>query len=207
MVAKKAKQRVTKKAASKKPAIGGSTWPVGRQIRDLRRAKRFTLQMMAERLDVSVGYLSQVERDLSKLPIGVLRAISDVLGVHINWFFPPNEGGDPEERAMVVRATNRRRMNFTNIGISEELLSPNLSGPIELLLSTIDPGADSGEYSHDGDEAGFVVEGTLELWVSGRYLRLGAGDSFAFRSRETHRCRNPGDVPTKVVWAITPPHY
>ena len=98
-------------------------------------------------------------------------------------------------------------MSFTGIGINEELLSPNLSGPLELLISTIEPGADSGEYSHDGTEAGVVIEGTLELWVSERYFRLEIGDSFSFKSTEKHRCRNPGTIPTKVVWVITPPHY
>jgi quercetin dioxygenase-like cupin family protein len=98
-------------------------------------------------------------------------------------------------------------MTFTGLGINEELLSPNLSGPLELLMSTIEPGADSGEYSHDGTEAGVVIAGVMELWVSDLYFRLETGDSFSFSSRQRHRCRNPGEVPTKVVWVITPPNY
>lgn len=180
---------------------------IGEQIRELRKIKGITLQHMADRVGVSVGYLSQIERNRSKLPIGTLKKISDVLGVHMNWFFQPNATGPAEERDVVVRAGNRRRMSFTGLGIGEELLSPNLSGPLELLLSTIEPGADSGDYTHDGAEAGYVIAGTLELWVSGRYFKLGEGDSFSFKSIEPHRCRNPGDTPTKVIWVITPPHY
>lgn len=180
---------------------------VGEQLRELRHARGLTLQQVATRAGISVGYLSQIERNQSRMPIGVLRRISDALGIHINWFFQPGAGGPAEERDVVVRAAHRRRMSFPGLGISEELLTPNLKGPLEMLLSTIEPGADSEDYSHDGAEAGYVVAGTLDLWVAGRHFRLEAGDSFAFRSSEVHRCANPGPVPTQVVWVITPPHY
>lgn len=108
---------------------------------------------------------------------------------------------------IVVRAANRRNLSFPGLGITEELLSPNLSGPLELLISTIQPGADSEFYSHDGAEAGVVIEGTLELWVGERRLQLHPGDSFAFPSTDPHRCANLGRAPVKVLWVITPPHY
>lgn len=179
---------------------------IGGQIRELRKAKGMTLQEVAASAGISVGYLSQIERDQSKLPIGVLKKISTTLGVQINWFFHGAEA-PVDEKDIIVRATNRRKLTFTALGIDEELLSPNLSGPLEMLMSTIEPGADSGDYSHDGAEAGVVVSGTLDLWVSGQFYRLNVGDSFSFKSTETHRCANSGDVPAKVVWVITPPKY
>lgn len=180
---------------------------IGRQLRDLRKIKGLTLQQMADAVGVSVGYLSQIERNRSKLPIGTLKRISDVLNVHINWFFQPGPPGPPGERNLIVRAGQRRRMSYTGLGITEELLSPNLGGPLELLLSTIEPGADSGDYSHDGCEAGIVIAGMLRLWIGERCFDLAEGDSFAFNSTEVHRCSNPGAIPTRVVWVITPPHY
>lgn len=180
---------------------------VGGQIRELRKVKRMTLQQVADAVGVSVGYLSQIERNQSKLPIGVLRKISDVLGVHISWFFQAHNDAPADERDVVVRARHRRSMSFTGLGITEELLSPNLSGPLELLLSIIQPGADSGDYSHGGSEAGLVIAGVLDLWVDGRLYKLAEGDSFAFESTKVHRVVNPGKVATKVVWVITPPHY
>jgi len=180
---------------------------IGGQIRELRKVKGLTLQQVAHEAGISVGYLSQIERNQSKLPIGVLKKICDVLGVHMNWFFQVNVGGPPEERDVVVRKENRRRLTFTGLGIAEELLSPNLAGPLEVLMSTIEPGADSGDYSHDGAEAGLVLSGTLDLWVGGKQFRLREGDSFSFKSTDVHRCANPGKIPTKVVWIITPPHY
>ena len=180
---------------------------IGEQLRELRQVKNLTLRHVADRAGISVSYLSQLERNQSRLPIGVLKKLADVLGVHMNWFFQSSGDGAAAERDVVVRAANRRRMSFTGLGITEELLSPNLSGPLELLMSTIEPGADSEDYSHDGAEAGFVLAGTLDLWVSGRYFRLQEGDSFSFKSTEVHRCANPGTQATRVLWVITPPHY
>ncbi|MBX9749217.1 MAG: cupin domain-containing protein [Roseococcus sp.] len=187
--------------------IPSETMQIGRQIRELRKLKGLTLTDMAQRLGVSIGYLSQIERDRSRLQIGTLKAISDVLGVHINWFFQAQPERPPEEVEYIVRAESRRRMTFTGLGIREELASPNLAGPLELLVSTIEPGADSGDYSHEGAEAGFVLTGRLTLWIDGRCFELREGDSFSFPSTLTHRCQNPGTTVTRVLWVITPPSY
>jgi transcriptional regulator with XRE-family HTH domain len=180
---------------------------IGEQIRALRRIKGLRLQQLADQAGISIGYLSQIERNRSKLTIGVLKRISNLLGIQMSWFFQPGASGPMEERNLIVRAGRRRKMSFTGSGISEELLSPNLEGPLEVLLSTIEPRADSEFYSHDGSEAGLVLEGTLDLWIGDKFFRLERGDSFAFRSTEQHRCANSGDTATRIVWIITPPHY
>jgi transcriptional regulator with XRE-family HTH domain len=180
---------------------------IGGQIRELRKVKGRTLQQVADAAGISVGYLSQIERNQSQLPIGVLKKICDALDVHMNWFFQPSPDVPADERDVIVRSQNRRRLTFTGLGIQEELLSPNLGGPLELLLSTIEPGADSGDYSHDGVEAGLVIAGSLDLWIGGKFFHLNAGDSFSFKSTDIHRCANSGSEPAKVVWVITPPHY
>lgn len=192
------------------PASGGqfdAAEPIGQAVRDLRKAKGLTLNDVATAAGISVSYLSQIERNVSRLPIGVLKNLADVLGVHMNWFFQAGGQGPADERDIIVRAANRRNLSFTGLGITEELLSPNLAGPLELLISTIHPGADSEYYAHDGSEAGVVITGTLQLWVGDRHFELAEGDSFAFPSGEPHRCANQGSTPVKVLWVITPPHY
>ena len=178
---------------------------IGQQLRELRKIKGLTLQQVADGVGVSTGYLSQIERNRSKLPIGVLKKIADALGVRMNWFFQPEIIGPVEERGFIVRAGNRRKMSFTGTGIHEELLSPNLNGPLEMLLSVIEPGADSDFYSHDGFEAGYVMKGSLDLWIGERQFRLESGDAFSFKSTTAHRCANPGRERAEVVWIITPP--
>jgi quercetin dioxygenase-like cupin family protein len=126
----------------------------------------------------------------------------------MNFFFSPALTAPGEEADVVVRASERRQLSFPGRGIREDLLSPNLAGPIEMLLSTIEPGADCGEaYSHDGDEAGFLLSGTLDLWVGERHFTLHAGDSFSFPSTMPHRYRNDGSIPAQIIWVITPPFY
>jgi transcriptional regulator with XRE-family HTH domain len=181
---------------------------LGQQIRSLRQSQAVTLARLAERTGLSIGHLSQVERGLSTPTIRQLQAISTGLGVRIGWFFQP----DPEpERATatIVRATQRRELRYAGLGMTDHLLTPSLEGRLELLLSTLEPGATSGEepYSHEGEEAGLVLEGTLELWIDCEHHLLEQGDSFAFASTRSHRYRNPGKTTTRVVWAITPASY
>src|SRR4051794_36049553 len=71
---------------------------IGGQIRELRKVKGKTLQQVADDAGISVGYLSQIERNQSQLPIGVLKKICDALDVHMNWFFQPSADVPPEER-------------------------------------------------------------------------------------------------------------
>ena len=182
---------------------------IGRQIRDLRKAKRITLTTLAEQLNRSVGYLSQVERGVSSLPIGVLQSISRILGVSVSWFFHSDEETPLEEREYLVRADHRRSLTFSGIGIREELLSPRLSGQLLLIMTRLAPGASSGKEPRHrkGEEAGYVEAGMLELKVGQQTFLLGPGDSFSITGDEPHMIFNPGDTETRVIWVMTGAEY
>lgn len=181
---------------------------VGEEIRNLRRARDTTLAALSEHTGLSQGYLSQIERGISRPSIKALHAISRALGVTISWFFRSAQDGEEHLRDYVVRADKRRSLRFAS-GITDELLSPNLSRQIELLRCTFQPGSQSGteSYTHRGEEAGYVIAGTLVLWLDGEEIALGEGDSFAFPSDLPHRYSNPADTVAVVIWAITPPSY
>lgn len=181
---------------------------VGRQIRDLRQARDITLAQLSKKTQLSVGYLSQVERNISTPSITDLYEISRALGVTISWFFPDANTASREEREYIVRAGRRRRLDFAT-GITDFLLSPNLNRQLELLCSRFEPGASSGDepYTHKGEEAGVVLSGKIDLWLSDKYFLLEEGDSFAFPSTTPHRYRNAGETEAVVIWAITPPSY
>ena len=177
-------------------------------MRELRKAKGLTLKQLAEITKLSVGYLSQLERQDADPSVRSLSVIGKALGVGINWFFPdPEVEADPQSD-IVVRVTRRRALRFES-GVRDELLCPSLSGQLEMILTTFAPGSSSGDtlYSHKGEEGGYVVEGTLELTVEDRIMILKPGDSFRFASTRPHRYHNPGDTNTVLVWAVTPPHY
>ncbi len=181
---------------------------LGSRIRELRKARDVTLQDFAEASGLSAGYLSQIERNLATPSIKALHDIAQVLGVNISWFFPESDSGTEGERRYIVRADRRRTLNF-GLGITDQLLCPSLSGDLELLYSTFEPGASSGEepYSHRGEEAGIVISGELDLWIDNEKFHLEKGDSFNFTSSTPHRYQNPGEGEATVIWAITPPTY
>ena len=181
---------------------------IGHEIRDLRKAKDMTIAELGSRAGLSVGYLSQIERGVSSPSVKALHAISRAMDVTISWFFSPSIEGEDNLRDVVVRAANRRRLTFKS-GITDELLSPNLRREIELLRCVFPPGSESGQepYTHQGEEAGIVISGTLRLWIDNDEVILQAGDSFAFESDKPHRYDNPSDEETVVIWAITPPSY
>lgn len=183
---------------------------LGPMIRDARKRRAMTLAEVANRTGLSVGHLSQVERGLSTPTIRQLQQIAEVMGVTIGWFFRSDTSDRAEEDGdVVVRADKRRRMSIDDNSMIDELLVPDLHGALELLFCTIQPGAGSGPepYSHEGEEAGLILTGEMELWVDNQRYHLRAGDSFSFESTRPHHYRNSGTSPLQLVWAITPPTY
>jgi len=179
---------------------------VGIEIRDLRKAKRMTIKELSLETGLSVGHLSEIERGLASPSIKALRDVAEALGATISWFMHSIDGGDPRERDYVVRAGNRRTLRPVS-EITEELLSPNLRGHLEVLLSRFPPHAAGAEvvYSHEGEEAGVVLSGALDLWIGGQCFSLFEGDSFSFPSSTPHRYRNPGQAEALVIRVMTPP--
>ncbi|MFT5503524.1 MAG: transcriptional regulator with XRE-family HTH domain [Gammaproteobacteria bacterium] len=186
---------------------------LGDEIRQLRKVRGITLQSMAKSIGKSVGFLSQVERNMTKPSVAALQDISEVLNIHIGWFFQADDSESEEERKYIVRQTNRRRLSYTALsntdylGLHDHLLSTNLNGELALGISRYEPGASTGDdsYDHTGEEAGLVLSGILELTIDHKKYLLETGDSFSFKSQLKHRYVNPSkNEDTVVVWANTP---
>lgn len=192
------------------PADGSADGiPVGEQIRDLRKAKGMTITALAEAIDRSVGYVSQVERNMSPVPIDRIKEFAEALGVQITWFFQGGATGPEEERDFVVRRGDRRKLTFTGSGVAEELLSPNLGGGFEMIMTTYAPNAKTGDanYTRPCEEAAYVIEGRLEIWIAGKHFMLETGDSITFDGNQPHSSANPDDTPATVMWVMSPPTY
>lgn len=182
---------------------------IGAEIRDLRKARGMTLEDLAARIGRSVGYVSQVERGLSPLTIPNLKAIAEVLGVGVNWFFRAENPQPGDEQGLIVRREYRSRLDFPGTGVTEELLSPHLNGMFEMILGTFQPGAETGDakYAVTGEEGGMVLSGEIELILDGVSHRLRAGDSFTFPLSAPHKSRNPTNEIATVLWIVAPPTY
>ena len=180
---------------------------IGAKLRALRQRQDKTLHTVSLATGISVGHLSQLERDLVSPSIKTLHDLSRALGVNISWFFLPQDPGVRVEQ-YIVRKAQRRHISYAD-GIDDYQLNSQAVRHIGLLYSTFAPGASSGPspYTHEGEEAGYVVSGQLELWIDGVATTLAAGDSFSFPSSSPHRYCNPGRVDTVVIWSMTPPTY
>lgn len=178
---------------------------LGADIRALRKARNLTLSDLAERLDRSVGWLSQVERDKSHPAIADLGRIANVLDVSISSFL--QVGVSPGDEGFVVRADARRPIGSRTVGLSEELLSPDLTDDFEVIHSTFAPGSEITEplvrHTH---EVCYIVSGKFDIQVGDKKFSLSAGDSFRLRG-EPFMWRNPSDTPTEIIWVISPPVY
>jgi transcriptional regulator with XRE-family HTH domain len=175
---------------------------VGNRVRLLRKARGRSLKEVATRAGLSAGFLSQIERGLSSASVRVLARIADALEAGIADIFPNDAGADDQSR-IVARVKDRRRIDMHQTGTIKELVTPfNQQPHLDIYIITLEPGGSSGDdpYVHDGAEAGFVLEGGIELIVEGRKFILGEGDSFRFNSNRPHQFRNAGDRTARAVW-------
>ena len=179
---------------------------VGRDLRALRKAHGLTLAELGLKVGRSVGWLSQIERDLTEPSIHDLQKLAEALDQPMSLFFgaPHTE---PEERGYVVRADNWRSLGSSEEGLVEQLLSPDLGGSFEIVRSVFAPGARLEQPAQrETEEAGYIVSGQLELTIDGRLFVLDPGDSFRFKG-EPFRWANLGEVECVVIWVISPPVY
>lgn len=178
---------------------------IGQDIRALRKARGLTLTDLAERVGRSVGWMSQVERDISKPSIKELRSLAAVLEVNISLFFG-QAASDESERGRIVRKASRRRLGGGD-GLTEELLSPDLTDDFEMFHSTFEPGAELTEFvTRPTQEVGYLVSGRLKLFLGADVFNLNPGDSFRIRG-EPYRWANPYRKEARAVWVIAPPVY
>ncbi len=179
---------------------------LGTDLRALRKARGLTLQDMADRLNRSVGWVSQVERDLSEPSITDLRHIARELDVPVSLLFgQPNAHAN--EAGVIVRAGARRPIGSGETGLVEELLSPDLSDDFEMVHSTFQPHSRIGEVvTRPTQEVGYLLSGKLDLIISDRRFTLNPGDSFRIKA-EPFEWINPYDDPAVAIWVIAPPVY
>ncbi|WP_282120304.1 helix-turn-helix domain-containing protein [Ruegeria atlantica] len=179
---------------------------LGADLRALRKARGLTLSEIAVRLGRSVGWLSQVERDMSDPSISDLREIAECLGVPMSMLFG-HSSAPADEQGYVVRAGSRRPMGSGEEGLIEELLSPDLTDDFEMVHSTFKPRSKmQTPANRPTQEVGYMVSGRLDLTIGDRRFLVGPGDSFRIK-HQPYQWSNPYDEPAVAIWVIAPPVY
>lgn len=178
---------------------------VGATLRALRKEKNMSLQDLAKASGVSVGMISQVERDLANPSMRLLSALRRALNISMQEMFGESAGtvsdtdGDP---GFVRRVENRPEINLGSL--KKELLTSGGRHNLQIMILKFEPGGQSGgrALSYPAEKGGLVLQGELVLRVNGEEAVLRQGDSFAFDSALPHSIRNDSDAPADVLWVI-----
>lgn len=170
-------------------------------IRDLRKRKKVTLQQLADRIERSIGFVSQIERGLSQPSVEDLHAIGLALDVPSTYFV--EQAVSPHQQ-WLTRPNERRTLSYAR-GITDQVISPALSKQFIMLETLLEPGSDTGERSiiDSVEQGGYVLEGELTLWIDEQELHLGPGDAFQITSGVSCRYANRGSTNTKVLWVYS----
>lgn len=177
--------------------------PVGPHLRRLRLQRKASLSQVARAANVSVGFLSALERSQMTASVATLRRLARFYRVNILSLFNPSDANPGR-----VKPADRKVLE-AGPGVRMELLSWGSTAMMEPHLFRIAPSAGSGEsYAHDGEEFLYILRGSLEIVLDdGEKHTLEEGDSFYFESSNQHHWRNPGKKETLVLWVNTPPTF
>lgn len=177
---------------------------LGQKIRKKRMEKGMSLKDLAEKTDLTASFLSQVERDLAEPSITSLRKIADALEVPIFYFLLNNDHTSP-----VVRKNERKTLKFPESNLVYELLSPDLSKQMEVMMARLAVGAVSCEepLSHPGEEFIYVLQGKMEITIGEDVYVLNESDSIYYFAAIPHKIVSIGDEELVFISAITPPRF
>lgn len=182
---------------------------LGPRLRSLRRSRRLTLKALAAQANCSESLLSRVENGHVMPSLTTLHHLCRALGVNVGALLDA-----PREATCVVRGPAERPDHVRpeaqeGDGSAAQSLIPFAPGrQLEgLIVALPADGRWCGPFSHEGEEVGFVLEGTLELIVAGESYRVPAGSSFFFLSHHEHHYRAADRVPCRALWINTPPNF
>ncbi|PPK47139.1 XRE family transcriptional regulator [Trinickia symbiotica] len=189
---------------SKKRAAEPSHADVGARLRALRVAQGLSVNELAMRAGVSVGTVSQVERNKANPSVRILERLRQALAVPLATLLEADDAiSDPVTGDFVRKAAERPIFEVGKNGMQKELLSPHGEHDLKMMIILLPPGAGSEEVLIGvGEKAGLVLEGTVVLNVGDRRAELRTGDSFQFKSTVPHSVRNESGKTARLLWIM-----
>lgn len=177
---------------------------IGKKIRTLRLGLNLTQQELARKLDLTKGYISQVENNLTSPSLQTLFSILEVLGSDPNQFFSRET-----EQIIVYKKDAVQTKSYPELKHMITELIPNvIKFQMEPIIIDLEPGGQSAmEDEHPGEEFGYVLEGQITLIYNKKRYVLRKGESFYYQARHEHFMVNTSNVNAKVLWISSPPKY
>lgn len=177
---------------------------IGHKIKDLRIQKNLTQEELADRCELSKGFISQLERDLTSPSIATLIDILQCLGTDLKEFF-----NDSVEEQIAFRESDYFEKIDDELKNKVEWIIPNaqknMMEPIRLSLS---PGGSTyPDNPHEGEEFGYVLSGSIRLMLGKRAIKVKKGESFYFTANTTHYIKANEKTGAVLIWVSTPPSF
>lgn len=177
---------------------------IGEKIKRLRIEKQLTQEELANRCELSKGFISQVENDLTSPSIATLMDILETLGTNLTNFFKEDENEKITFSKEDMFETYNEEMKF-----NLRWLVPNAQkNHMEPIIVKLESGGQYiNEEPHTGEEFGYVLSGTIFLHLGERKLKVKKGESFYFEPKANHYISNEGKTDAEVIWITTPPSF
>ena len=175
---------------------------IGRRIRQLRVRNGLTQEELASRCELTKGFVSQLENNLTTPSLPALMDLVEALGTDMSSFF-----SEEQEQKVVFGEEDY----FEDVRENCRILwvVPNAQkNAMEPILLTIQPHCASRSMTpHEGEEFGYVLSGRIALYRQETRFDVKAGESFYYEADKPHRIENPGSRPARFLWISTPPSF
>lgn len=177
---------------------------IGKRMKELRVFYGLTQQELADRAELTKGFISQLERNQNTPSVSTLLDIIQCLGTTPAEFFA--EDG-PEQ--IVFKKEDYFEKTNDELHMAIEWIVPNAQkNSIEPIRLTLKPNGKSEELlPHEGEEFGYVIKGSVRLVFGTQRYTLHAGETFSFSSTKRHYLENTGKHDAVVLWVTTPPSF
>jgi transcriptional regulator with XRE-family HTH domain len=175
---------------------------IGSRIKDLRVAKGLTQEELADRAELSKGFISQLERDLTSPSIATLSDLLQCLGVSIAEFFTEEE----EDQVVFHDEDYFEKVDEDLQNVVEWIIPNAQKNMMEPIRLTLGPGGKTyPDNPHEGEEFGFVLEGKVTIHLGKRSYTASAGESFYYTPEVSHYISSTWGA--RLIWVSTPPSF
>lgn len=175
---------------------------LGRKIKQMRNQKGLTQEELADRCELTKGYISQLENNLNSPSIATLTDILSALGSNLSEFFK-------EEQEEKIVFSKNEFIEKDSDGILWNWLIPNAQkNMMEPVLVELSEGAStSGDIPHEGEEFGYVLEGRIAIELGNKQHVCKKGEAFYYPASKPHSVVNKGKGKARFLWISTPPNF
>lgn len=185
---------------------------IGKKLKELRKERKLSILKLAELSEVSTGLISQIERGKVVPSVVSMWKLAKALNVNIGFFFDEETSdGDIAEEDFVIRRGEHKVIIMDKGRMVYELFTPEGEHSIDFMKIILRKGETLDRakitknlVTHEGEEGGYVLSGTLTVCIDTNTYELHEGDSIYFSSRLPHKYLNYGEEDCVTIWAMTP---